>query len=470
MPLLSFLSTLPARPAGRPLLIDGRHSLDAAALQPAINAAAQWLRTQAPAGAAVGLQLPNGVELVTLLLALGRNGQPAVLFAHDAAAHEVQAHAAATGLALHIGDQAGDGLPSHCGLPWAPALWLRTQDSAAAGRLLPPDTFIVQFTSGQDSPAKQAARSHAAVAAEIHSLVQALALDANDRVLVATRISHSYGLIGGVLAGLATGAQVLLAPGTDAPTLLDLDRRHAPTVLLGVPPLYRALLAHKLRGHWPALRLALSAGAPLPADLAAAFQARTDLHICQDYGATECGTISLGSRADSLLTGCVGRPLPHLRVQVRGPAGESLAVGEVGDVVVEAGDGAATPAPFVTGDLGRWDAEGRLFLHGRRSSLINIGGRPVDPAPLEARLAALPGVQDVAITANGNGGLQVHAVAPDAPDGGGAALLAACRQALGPQLPVDALRLLPRLPRSAAGKILRRSLLAAPEARQEPQP
>ncbi len=493
LPLFADLAVDPSRGPNSPLLTDAHRSLDARTLQAAVDAAARWLRALLPASAAVGLQLPNSVEFVVLLLALARNGQPAVLFPHDAPAHEVQAQINTDGIALLISDSnAGSGTeatpgspgttprtraPERCGLPWPAQLCtvITEVDPPAHGGLVP-TVFIAQFTSGQDSAPKRVLRTQTAVAAEIRSLLATLPLTAHDRVLVASRISHSYGLIGGVLAALAAGAHAILAPGADAAAVLTLAQQHKPTVLLGVPPLYRNLLKHDLhdlQDRLATLRLALSAGAPLPDTTAVAFRDRTGLTIQQDYGATECGTISLGSPADAAAPGCVGRPLAHLRVQVCGPTGAALAAGCIGEVMVHDSNDSRATTPFATGDLGHLDADGRLFLHGRRSSQIHIGGRTFDPAALEARLALLPGVHDVAVTTGARGGLMIHAVAAGDQRGhsdhdNGLALLAACQQQLGPELPVDGLRLLPQLPRSAAGKILRRRLTdgTSPEAPQ----
>lgn len=452
----------------RPALSDGERTLSAAALAAAVAAVERGLRACVPVGAPVGVRLPNRVDHVVLLLALARGGHPALLFPAAATAAELQAQAAAAGLALLVGAADDEALPRR-DLAWGEPAWSDglavcrlDVDARAPGRLAPP-VFVAQFTSGQESPSKLVVRTRAAVAAEVASLVRALGTCAADRVLVSTRISHSYALVGGVLAALACGAQLILSPSVDAAELLELDRRHAPTQLLAVPPMLRALLREErreaLRGRFASLRLLLSAGSPLAADVAAEVEARTGQRVRQDYGATECGTIAIADHDEAALARCVGRPLPHLRVSVRGAGGAPLPPGEVGEIVVADGG-----PPFSSGDLGHFDAAGRLFLHGRRSARIRVGERLLDLADAEARLlAALPALRDVALAAStmGEGGLRVFAVADDAASASAsesADLLAACRRALGPTLPIAALQRLSQIPRTAAGKILRRAL------------
>lgn len=438
----------------RPALGDGARTLSGAALAAAVAAAERWLQAQLPAGAPVGVLLPNRVEHVVLLLALARAGHPALLFPGTATAAELRAHAAAAGLALLVGLADDQRLPQR-DPAWCEGLAAcRLQVAATAPARLAPPVLFAQFSSGQESPPKLVARTRAAVEAEIAGVVRALGVDAGDRVLVSTRISHSYALVGGALAALSCGARLILASGPEPAEVLELDRRHAPTLLLAVPPLLAALLRAELHGRFASVRALLSAGAPLAAGVAADFEARTGKRVRQDYGATECGTIAIADPDEAALARCVGRPLPHLRVSVRGTGDAPLPAGEVGEIVVEDADRC-----WRSGDLGRLDAAGRLHLHGRRSGWVRVGGGELDLADAEARLAALPGLRDVALAApaGGDGGLRVFAVADDAAP---ADLLDACRRVLGPALPIAALQCVPAIPRTAAGKILRRALPA----------
>lgn len=256
--------------------------------------------------------------------------------------------------------------------------------------------------------------------------------------------------------------------------VLRLIRRDRPTILFAVPVMYRAL-ADAPRGErrdLASLRLCLSAGAPLPRDVDDRFAQRYGRRICQDYGSTEAGVISVRLKWTSRLAGSVGRPIRHRTVTIVGASGRPLGRGQVGDVVVRSPAlareylGAPVPGPtvlqagrFMTGDLGWVDEQGYLFLTGRRSRLIPAAGATVDPAAVEAVIATLPGVREVAVVGVpiSSGRARVKAVV--AAEGLTAAgVVQHCRRSLvGSQIP-EIVEFCEALPRTAAGKILLRAL------------
>ena len=333
---------------------------------------------------------------------------------------------------------------------------------------LPGDAFICQLNSGSLGPSRLAVRTHAGVAAEIEAVTRRLQLGPEDRVLCASSISHSYGLIGGLLAPLSVGGSVGLAAGPrEAVSLVETVR---PTVIVGLAATYRAFLADNLPAAALAgTRLALSAGAPLPDEIFAGFRSRFGLPIRQDYGTTETGTISIDlSRV--VQPGCVGAPLDHMQVRVVVPEDIPLEGKEEGEILVRS----AAVSPFYlsngsligshdpegwyrTRDAGWMDGAGRLWVGRRLRAAIHAGGVQIYPDAAERAIRSLPGVRDVVVVPGVTGSgpaVKAFVVAP----GLDAAGVERRWRDLFPQAPL-VVELIDALPRSPAGKVLQKYMV-----------
>ncbi len=165
----------------------------------------------------------------------------------------------------------------------------------------------------------------------------------------------------------------------------------------------------------PALRLAGSSGEPYPAGLVAAMRQRLpNTRLIDSYGLAEthfAATMLLDEQFSEHM-GSVGRPLPCLEVQVRNGSGAVLGRGEPGEIWLRGSpvttgylDGeAATREPLVNGwlrthDLGRVSRDGYLYVLGRVTDTITVGGNRVFPASVEALLRQLPQVNDAVVLA-----------------------------------------------------------------------
>jgi long-chain acyl-CoA synthetase len=157
--------------------------------------------------------------------------------------------------------------------------------------------------------------------------------------------------------------------------------------------------------------LCVSASAPLPPRYNQEFHDKFGIYIRQLYGSTETGTISINQTPDPSGTlDSVGTPIQGVRLTAMDEAGRPVETGQVGEVAVaspaaiEGYDGlpevnrqAFREGYFFTGDLGKLDAQGRLYLQGRIKFLINKGGFKIDPREVELLLEGHPGVAEVAV-------------------------------------------------------------------------
>jgi long-chain acyl-CoA synthetase len=277
--------------------------------------------------------------------------------------------------------------------------------------------------------------------------------------LCAVPLCHAYGFLLGSLACLVAGATLVAERCLTRSSFERSLGAHRPEVVVSVPRLYE-MWSMGQPGARPdgTLRLCVSSGAPLPEATADRFAAVWGVSIAEQYGSSECGVISIdldrtGER------GCVGRPYPGVEVvagtrQAPGPIvvrSRHAAHGYAADA--EAGVFAATG--IATGDLGWVDGEGRLHIAGRRSDLISVHGRKVDPREVEAVLAACDGVDEAVIAGFDTvGGDQwICAFTTPAPGPGEALLAEWCARRLAPwQIPRRFVSI-PQIPRTPVGKV-----------------
>ncbi|MBL0885594.1 class I adenylate-forming enzyme family protein [Myceligenerans indicum] len=328
---------------------------------------------------------------------------------------------------------------------------------------------LLQLTSGSSGRPRLARQTHAGAVAAALSYVDRFQLAADDVVVLPVSAAHSYGMAG-MLSALIVGGSVTSVP-TFTPAGAVTALRDA-TVLFGTPLMYRYLTVGLLgRGEAGALRAAVSAGAPLDAEVAQTFRDRTGVVIRQIYGSTEAGLIACTPvwRA-GVPPDAVGPPAPGVDVRVardgellvRTP---SLMRGYLGDEAPRREDGFQP-----TGDLGSLGEDGLLRITGRKSHFAKIGGRRVGLALVEEAMRACPGVVDAAARSRAApdgderlvGYVVLDGVAP------GDVLTALRGGGLAPYEVPSELRELPELPRNHLGKVIAEALDVAAEVARAP--
>jgi acyl-CoA synthetase (AMP-forming)/AMP-acid ligase II len=238
----------------------------------------------------------------------------------------------------------------------------------------------IKLTSGTTGDLKLVHCSAANLRADGEQIIRTMGMRPADRNLAVIPLGHSYGLGNLVMPLLLQGTAVVCAQTFIPRQILDLIEKYHVTVFPAVPAVLQALARLEGVTKPTSLRLVISAGAPLSAEVAQQFHRRYGIKIHNFYGSSETGGICYDRTGNATLSGrSVGKPVHDVAVRIR----------RDGRVFVSSRAGkAALP------DLGEWNRYGELRLLGRVGEMANIGGKKVSPAEVERSLRALRGVSD----------------------------------------------------------------------------
>ncbi len=253
----------------------------------------------------------------------------------------------------------------------------------------PAGTCLVKYTPGASGIPRGIFLNAAQVVADGDRLVEAMGLCHATPNLAVVSPAHSYGFSNVVLPLLLHGVPIHLAPVPFPRVIEEIFKMHPALVVPAVPSIWRAWHRAGILKGAP-ISLALSAGAPLALALEAEVFAAAGLKIRNFYGASECGGISLDTTATPRESAeDVGTPLPGVTVGI-GPGGRLLVEGSgvASGYDAPRADDVLGHGTYLTRDLGFLDASGKIHLTGTLGAAINVAGRKVSPAKVEAAILA----------------------------------------------------------------------------------
>jgi malonyl-CoA/methylmalonyl-CoA synthetase len=346
----------------------------------------------------------------------------------------------------------------------------------------PDDLAAILYTSGTTGRSKGAMLTHANLASNAGTLAAAWAFTDRDVLIHALPIFHTHGLFVATNVILLSGGRMLWHPRFEAAAVLA-DFAHA-TALMGVPTFYTRLLGEPglTEGACRGMRLFISGSAPLLAETHRQWQARTGHAILERYGMTETGMNSSNPLAGERRAGTVGLPLPGVEIRVADADGRQLPAGETGGIEVrgpnvfkgywrmpeKTAEDMRPDGFFITGDVGRFDADGYLTIVGRSKDVIISGGFNIYPREVEAVIDRVPGVAESAVFGLPHPDLGEGVAAAVVPAAGSApsraAIEAACAANLARFKHPRHVVFLDELPRNAMGKVLKAVLRDAHRA------
>jgi long-chain acyl-CoA synthetase len=354
----------------------------------------------------------------------------------------------------------------------------------------PADPAVIIYTSGTTGVPKGAVLSHVTLYMNADIPGRLFEFRADDVVVVALPLFHIFGLSSIMNTCVLLGGTMSLVPRFEAAAVLDVVQRDRATVFEGVPTMYVALLqAPGLASYdLSSLRVAISGGAPIPAEIIDSFERRFGVTILEGYGLSEtASTTTFNVSAAERKIYSVGKPIWGVSVQVWDSQGRPLPPGaeHVGEIVVrgpnvmtgyhnnpEATAEAFAGGWFHTGDLGYFDDDGFLFIVDRIKDLIIRGGYNVYPREVEEAIYTHPAVAEAAVIGipDATMGEEVHAIV--AIQAGQSVtegeLIDFVRQRVAAYKYPRTVEFRDSLPKGATGKILKKELRPSGRRRSRP--
>ncbi|MFE5209906.1 4-coumarate--CoA ligase family protein [Streptomyces sp. NPDC056600] len=346
------------------------------------------------------------------------------------------------------------------------------------------DVAALPYSSGTTGTPKGVMLTHRSIATNLAQLEPAVPTGEGERILAVLPFFHIYGLTALMNAPLKQGGTVVVLPRFELEGFLSAIEKHRITALYVAPPIVLALAKHPAVDGYDlsSVRYVISAAAPLDAELAEACRARLGVSsVGQAYGMTELspGTHVVPPFSQDAPPGTVGKLIAgtEMRIVSLDDPGKDLAAGETGEILIRGpqvmkgylGRPDATAAMIDadgwlhTGDVGRVDEAGWLFVVDRVKELIKYKGYQVAPAELEALLLTHPGIADAAVIGVYDDDANEVPAAFVVRQAGAGALTEAevtahVAERVAPYKRVRRVTFVDAVPRAVSGKILRREL------------
>jgi 3-hydroxy-4-methylanthranilate adenylyltransferase len=396
----------------------------------------------------VGLRTPPSFTQVEVLLALWSLGAQVLLFDFRLKPAEVENLLSSCHPQFMV--SAGTNVQATFG--FRPEYEVVTE-RRGTGRPATTEHRLVQFSSGSTGRPKVVGRTARSLAAEVERFTRIPGMpEQGDRLLLLSSTAHSFGLIAGLLHSLVSGVHVVFASRVSARDILRTAVDHRITALFGVPMHYELLASAVDPPALPELRIAVSGGELMRAQVAARFAERYGIPVGESYGTTETGVVAMD--VGGTLRPAVGRPAPGVVVRVH--RGELDVALDESPYLYDSGGTQYTDGWLHTRDRATVDGTGAVLVRGRADSLVVIGGLKVDLVEVENMLREHPAVeQAVVVHESVTEAYVVMAAGSGQPSA--EELLRWCRQRLADYKLPRVIRQLESLPRTSNGKLLRQT-------------
>ena len=340
----------------------------------------------------------------------------------------------------------------------------------------PDDLALIIYTSGTTGKPKGAMLSHQNLMCNVAAVMEAVNIRPDDRMAVLLPMFHSFTMTVGLLLPMTQGVSIIAIKSLHPPKNIIAEiMQHGATVMPAIPQLYRALVNVDLPADLP-LRVCLSGAAPLPVEVLNAFRERVGIPLLEGYGLSETSPVACTNPLHGTQkAGSVGVPIRGVEFQIRNDAGDVLPVGEPGEICIkghnimmgywnnpEATEASIKDGWLLTGDIGRLDEDGYIYITDRKKDMLLVNGINVYPREVEEVIYQFDGIKEAAVVGVSDprkGEMVVACVAPvEGRELDETALLALLKTKLAAyKLPRKVMKM-EALPRNATGKILKTNL------------
>ncbi|MGB1789287.1 MAG: AMP-binding protein [Limisphaerales bacterium] len=338
------------------------------------------------------------------------------------------------------------------------------------------DLALIIYTSGTTGKPKGAMLSHQNLMCNVAAVMEAVNIRPDDRMAVLLPMFHSFTMTVGLLLPMTQGVSIIAIKSLHPPKNIIAEiMQHGATVMPAIPQLYRALVNVDLPADLP-LRVCLSGAAPLPVEVLNAFRERVGIPLLEGYGLSETSPVACTNPLHGTQkAGSVGVPIRGVEFQIRNDAGDVLPVGEPGEICIkghnimmgywnnpEATEASIKDGWLLTGDIGRLDEDGYIYITDRKKDMLLVNGINVYPREVEEVIYQFDGIKEAAVVGVSDprkGEMVVACVAPvEGRELDETALLAFLKTKLAAyKLPRKVMKM-EALPRNATGKILKTTL------------
>ena len=346
----------------------------------------------------------------------------------------------------------------------------------------PRDCGALIYTSGTAGDPKGVCLSFDNLVQNATACVSAAELNADSVFLGVLPQFHGFGLTTTTIVPLLLGATVHYLPRFSPMAVVSAIAEQRVTVFITVASMFAALVAMKdaTPAQFATLTLPVSGGEPLPSRVAEAFEQRYGVRIYEGYGMSEASPVVSLNTPRAHRAGSVGRPLPGVFVVAMDDEGQPRPTDADGELVVrghcvmqgylqklDETARALRDGALWTGDIGRVDADGFVYITGRAKEMMIVGGENVFPYEIESVLGEHPSIAEAAVIAARDklrGEVPIAFVIPAAgrPAPTEADVRSFCRTRLAAYKIPRRIHIAAELPRGPTGKILKRALRAEP--------
>jgi long-chain acyl-CoA synthetase len=342
----------------------------------------------------------------------------------------------------------------------------------------PDDTAVLIYTSGTTGKPKGAELTHFLLYMNCTVSGQLFGARPDDVTLAVLPFFHVFGLSSVINVSIRYGGCLSIVPRFEPSGVLDAIETDKCTVIAGVPTMLHALAQLDVTNRdLTALRVAVSGGASLPADVMRTFEEKYGIEVLEGYGLSETGSTASFNRPGDRKALSVGKPIWGVQMRVADSRDEPLAPGpdHIGEIQIsghnvmkgyrnraDATASALAGGWLHTGDLGYVDEDGFYFIVDRTKDLVIRGGYNVYPREIEEVLFAHPGILEAAVIGKPDDRLGEEVVAVVVPREGvtldAAEVIAYCRERLAAYKYPREVRFRAELPKGPSGKILKTEL------------
>lgn len=341
------------------------------------------------------------------------------------------------------------------------------------------DLAVLMYTSGTSGLPKGVRLSFGNLQSDVNASIEAAALKTQHVFLGVIPLFHAFGMTAMMIAPLQLGASVIYMSRFSPVGAVEHIRKHGVSLMFGVPSMFGAMLRLKsaTADDFKNVYALISGGEPLPSNIRDGFRQRFNVNLLEGFGLTETSPVVALNVPQENRAGSVGKPIPGVQVKVTDDNGNALPQGQQGEVWLKGpmimkgynnlpeatAEALTADGYFKTGDLGHVDADGFLYITGRKKDLIIVAGEKAVPREIEETIMKLETVADAAVVGKKDPGRGEVVVAFVTPKEGQTVtaeqVKETCRAHGLPQwkIPREVI-VVPDLPRSPTGKILKRVL------------